>query len=80
MAENRFCSYNLLESTKFQFSGKQAIQYPVHRKVDIVKKNGYLNENQIAAMCLLPPRDANAVINKLFQEGLINKINVPSIR
>ena len=48
------------------------------RVIRVLKKNGYLNENQIAAMCLLPPRDANAVINKLFQEGLINKINVPA--
>ena len=47
------------------------------RVMKILKTKGYLNEQDLSSMCLLPPRDTRAVANQLIKEGYISSITVP---
>lgn len=47
------------------------------RVLRILRKKGYLNENDIKLLSLLPPRDARAVINQLKSKGFLKHLQVP---
>jgi hypothetical protein len=53
---------------------------PFHARVlRILRMKGFLGENAIQQMCLLPPRDTRAVINQLLSQGYIRHLEVPKV-
>mgnify|MGYP002396378832 CR=1 FL=1 len=63
--------YNVVQVTLLE-SIIESTLGPYHtRVVRILKMKGYINEQDLQQMCLLPPRDTRAVVNALIKDGFI---------